>query len=249
MSTEQLPVIEIFGPTIQGEGPNSGVITHFIRFAGCSYRCTWCDTPEAVIPSEIVKYRKFMDIHEIILALHKLGPAPWITFTGGDPCLHDLHDLISLIKHTFPKAKIAVETQGAKEASWLAKCDHVVISPKPPSSGEVTDYVALHKVITRVGPGHVALKIAVFTDEDLKYVKGIRARLPFHPLTIQVGTVRDNPDSDEPVDIQSNILTAYEHIVEECLKDKTFTDIKPGDGEIRLLPQLHTLIWGTERGK
>ena len=251
MSTEhELPVIEIFGPTIQGEGPNCGTVTHFIRFAGCSYRCTWCDTPEAVIPSEIVKHREFMNTHEIILALHKLGPSPWITFTGGDPCLQDLHELISLIRHSFPNVKIAVETQGAKEASWLSKCDYVVVSPKPPSSGEITDMTTLHKVISRAGAGHTALKVVIFDDNDFKYAKDIRARLPSYPFTLQVGTVRDEDEDFNPsVTVQDNILEAYRVIVEDCLRDEMFKDTKPDHGEIRLLPQLHTLIWGTERGK
>ena len=45
------PVIEIFGPTIQGEGAEAGVPTHFVRLGGCDYRCSWCDTMYAVDPS------------------------------------------------------------------------------------------------------------------------------------------------------------------------------------------------------
>ena len=41
-------VSEIFGPTVQGEGPQIGCPTYFIRTGGCDYRCSWCDTPYAV---------------------------------------------------------------------------------------------------------------------------------------------------------------------------------------------------------
>lgn len=37
-----IKIAEIFGPTIQGEGPNTGVKTLFVRVAGCSFRCSWC---------------------------------------------------------------------------------------------------------------------------------------------------------------------------------------------------------------
>jgi 7-carboxy-7-deazaguanine synthase len=34
------PVIEVFGPTVQGEGPDAGRPAYFVRFGGCDYRCS-----------------------------------------------------------------------------------------------------------------------------------------------------------------------------------------------------------------
>src|SRR5262249_28890125 len=48
--TEDIRISEIFGPTIQGEGPLIGRPTVFVRTAGCDYRCRWCDTLYAVLP-------------------------------------------------------------------------------------------------------------------------------------------------------------------------------------------------------
>src|SRR5262249_20785234 len=48
--TELVRISEIFGPTIQGEGPLIGRPTVFVRTAGCDYRCAWCDTLYAVLP-------------------------------------------------------------------------------------------------------------------------------------------------------------------------------------------------------
>ena len=39
-----IPVLEIFGPTIQGEGMVVGRKTMFVRTAGCDYSCSWCDS-------------------------------------------------------------------------------------------------------------------------------------------------------------------------------------------------------------
>lgn len=38
----KIPVAEIFGPTIQGEGPNSGCKCIFVRVVGCDFKCEWC---------------------------------------------------------------------------------------------------------------------------------------------------------------------------------------------------------------
>ncbi|PGD66807.1 7-carboxy-7-deazaguanine synthase QueE, partial [Bacillus toyonensis] len=37
----KIPVLEIFGPTIQGEGMVIGQKTMLIRTAGCDYSCSW----------------------------------------------------------------------------------------------------------------------------------------------------------------------------------------------------------------
>jgi 7-carboxy-7-deazaguanine synthase len=47
---ERIRISEIFGPTIQGEGPLIGRPTVFVRTGGCDYRCSWCDTLYAVLP-------------------------------------------------------------------------------------------------------------------------------------------------------------------------------------------------------
>lgn len=41
----RLVVNEIFGPTIQGEGPSSGRRCGFHRLGGCNLSCRWSDTP------------------------------------------------------------------------------------------------------------------------------------------------------------------------------------------------------------
>jgi len=42
---DALLVSEIFGPTLQGEGPTAGLPTMFLRLGGCNLACSWCDTP------------------------------------------------------------------------------------------------------------------------------------------------------------------------------------------------------------
>src|SRR4051812_46730356 len=63
------PVIEIFGPTIQGEGAEAGLPTHFVRFGGCDYRCVWCDTMYAVDPAIVRSTSRRLTTDEIIAEL------------------------------------------------------------------------------------------------------------------------------------------------------------------------------------
>jgi 7-carboxy-7-deazaguanine synthase len=39
-----LLVSEVFGPTLQGEGPHTGQAAAYIRLGGCNLRCRWCGT-------------------------------------------------------------------------------------------------------------------------------------------------------------------------------------------------------------
>lgn len=41
----RIPVMEIFGPTVQGEGMVIGQKTMFVRTAGCDYRCPGATRP------------------------------------------------------------------------------------------------------------------------------------------------------------------------------------------------------------
>lgn len=44
-TARRVAVSEVFGPTIQGEGPSAGRPAVFLRLAGCNLACRWCDTP------------------------------------------------------------------------------------------------------------------------------------------------------------------------------------------------------------
>src|SRR5947209_16740694 len=92
------PVIEIFGPTIQGEGAEAGLPTHFIRLGGCDYRCSWCDTMYAVDPATVRRDSVRLGVGEIREALGDLGGAPrWVSISGGNPALHLLAPVVEAL--------------------------------------------------------------------------------------------------------------------------------------------------------
>ncbi len=173
MKEGKLPIMEIFGPTIQGEGIMTGTVTHFLRTGGCGLRCSWCDSLYAVEPAQIRAGRIMMTTPEILDAIESLPNAPYITFTGGDPCLHErLGDIILTLN--MRGMKIAVETQGQLFPLWLKACDVVTFSPKGPSSGNVVDYHILADMIENMwGFGRrstrICIKVVCFSDQDFEY--------------------------------------------------------------------------------
>ena len=243
----KLPIIEIFGPTLQGEGSTIGCITHFVRLAGCPIRCNWCDTPAAVLPELIKQHRKWMSVDEITAKLWELGKIPLITFTGGEPCLHNLGPLISSVTFQRCVPKIAIETLGLHFYDWMHECNYINISPKPPSAQVVYDLDVLGKTLQHFSyhENVITLKVVIFTDADLEFAWEVRQRWPNYALCIQVG----NP---ETLSLHSDLgklrqLERLRLLTEKVLKDTRFQIDQTNP--VRVLPQLHTLIWGNENGK
>ena len=135
----QLRIAEIFGPTIQGEGAVIGVPTVFVRAGGCDYRCSWCDSLHAVDS----KYRHDwtrMSAQDIVAKVEQLsgGEPLTISLSGGNPAIQDFSSLISLGKDR--GYGFAMETQGSVAQDWFRELSMLILSPKPPSSGETVDW-------------------------------------------------------------------------------------------------------------
>ena len=94
---ERIRISEIFGPTIQGEGPLVGRPTVFVRTGGCDYRCTWCDTLYAVLPEYHDEWTP-MTPAAIMARVNELagGKPVLVSLSGGNPALQPLSPLIAL---------------------------------------------------------------------------------------------------------------------------------------------------------
>jgi 7-carboxy-7-deazaguanine synthase len=241
--TERIRISEIFGPTIQGEGPLIGSPSIFVRTGGCDYRCKWCDTLYAVLP----EYRDewiLMTPPEIMARVNELaGLRPvLISLSGGNPALQSLGSLIALGRrdgHSF-----ALETQGSVSQAWFADLDWLIVSPKPPSSGMATDWDALESCIAAAkGRARCALKIVVFNEGDYAYARTVTARCPGVPIYLQVGNsvphhAGGDTTSDE-VDF-GDLMGRLRWLADRTIKDRWF--------DATVLPQLHVLAWGNKRG-
>jgi 7-carboxy-7-deazaguanine synthase len=236
------PVVEVFGPTIQGEGELAGMPTAFVRFGGCDYRCTWCDSLHAVLPEDVRRAPR-LTAAEIATAVGALDGRPaWVTLSGGNPALLELGGLVSQL-HAEGR-RVAVETQGSVWRDWLGDVDLLTISPKPPSSGMATaeHEAETHAFIRRAAtvPAPAVIKVVVFDEPDYEWASRLRARHPGLPFHLSCGT--DPPGAGESHEAAlAGISARYRWLAERASAD-------PDMAGARILPQLHVLAWGHELG-
>jgi len=102
--SKPLPVMEHFF-TLQGEGFHSGRAAYFIRLAGCDVGCVWCDVKE----SWSISPEQYLTIDQLLEALSNAA-ADFVVITGGEPTMHDLTELTSVLKKN--GFEIAIETAG-----------------------------------------------------------------------------------------------------------------------------------------
>lgn len=235
-----LRIAEIFGPTIQGEGAVIGQPTVFVRAGGCDYRCSWCDSLHAVDPAYRDSWIK-MSAHDVMAEIEDLsGGVPLtVSLSGGNPAIQNFAPLIALGQEK--GYRFALETQGSIARGWFAKLDPLILSPKPPSSGESVDWDRFDACITAADRAERALKIVIFDEPDYVWAKTVANRYPDLPLYLQPGNHTPPPPEAEDAEIDMDgIMNRYEWLIEKTLADRWFTP--------KILPQLHVLVWGNKRG-
>lgn len=227
-------VMEIYR-SIQGEGMLMGVPTTFVRFFACNLRCSWCDTKyswsvreggtwEAISPEEVVRRVDSLGTQHVVL-------------TGGEPTLQkDLFQLAILLKEG--RHHLTVETNAtifpAKAVPFI---DLWSLSPKLSSAGE--NYLRLPIIQTfleELRPDQQQWKFVVRDDADAQLLEELISRFPlFHerhlPIILQPEGDRAMPDYP----------AALERLAEEV--HKPFWD----QYNVRVLPQLHVIIWGRRK--
>ena len=119
-----LIIKEIF-ESIQGEGAKAGVLTDFVRLAGCSVNCPikkHCDTDYS--------NGQEMSVEEIIQSINN----KIVTITGGEPLDQNIYELCRRLCRSFHF--VHIQTSGLIDMSkdLYANTHFVVCSPKAPVS-------------------------------------------------------------------------------------------------------------------
>ena len=236
-----IPVAEIFGPTIQGEGPDVGLKTMFLRVVGCDFNCSWCDSKFAwKVNKDTFQYEE-NELANILITKCLENDCLSVVITGGNPCLYDFKYIINKL-HQF-NIKVGIETQGSILPEWLILADVIVISPKAPSSNQKNILKDLNKFITQhYSEFHdLAIKIPIFNEADFKFAntfyKKFENKLHNHfKFYLSVG----NSDVNESGDISNRILMDYEKLINRVIASNM--------NKVYILPQVHTLIWGNKQG-
>ena len=168
---------------------------------------------------------------------HLSGDTPLVvSLSGGNPAIQDFSDLTTLGRAE--NYRFACETQGSVAREWFSDLDTLVLSPKPPSSGETVDWALFEDCISAAkNCPNVVMKIVIFDDVDYAWAKEAASRFPDLPLYLQPGNSQVDPETPvAPEDVTDRLLW----LVEKATADKWY---RP-----RMLPQLHVLLWGNKRG-
>lgn len=234
--TNQLPIAELFGPTLQGEGPAAGQSASFLRFMGCNLSCSWCDTKYTWDPTshDLRAGTTWMTVDTIVEQLLR-SPAGIIVITGGEPLLQQEHpawnDLLTALTG---QRRIHLETNGTivPSRATLDAIDIINVSPKLANAGDHRGHQnptirAEYADLAGSYPG-LHLKIVCRTDDDVRQAALIAQALhwPWDRVWVM-------PEGTTPVE-----LTERWPII---------ADAATRYG-INATHRLHVLAWGDKRG-
>ncbi len=162
---------------------------------------------------------KEMSIQEILKEVKKAG-REWICLTGGEPLLQE--DIYKLVDLLLKEHRIILETNGSILIDKLPTEERLIISLdiKTPSS-KMEKYMKLEN-IDYLGPKDY-MKFVIKDERDFQYAKSIMEEKEISAEVIF-----------QPV-WGSDLRWLAERVLEEGLN-------------VRVLPQLHKIIWGDKRG-
>lgn len=232
--SKPVPVTEIFGPVLQGEGKLIGRQTYFIRLGGCDYNCSWCDTPGSVDPALVKANAEHLTVDQILARLPEQPNGRWVTLSGGNPAIFELSELVTRLAER--GYQVAAETQGSIAAKWLGWIDLVTVSPKPPSSGMTPKFkLAAFKAILELWPDpDVVVKVPIANEADLKWFKVLLETIPT-TIEVFVQPVRNALSTDPTEDKIITQLQDLRTLANAVMRDPTL-------GRVTVLPQLHALL-------
>lgn len=153
-----LKINEIFW-SAQGEGLRSGVSSIFVRLAGCSLRCPYCDTRLAWSRGN---ERSVVEIVAAVATIAAEHPGARLVITGGEPLEQDLRELAAVCRLRW---SLAIETNGLRFQEL--PCDWWTVSPKD---------VSRYKVHPQLWGRVAEIKLLVTPALNLRIVKRMRSR-------------------------------------------------------------------------
>src|SRR5271165_5242590 len=158
-----------------------------------------------------------------------------VVITGGEPLAQDVGALVATLRDKH----VTIETSGTIFAD-LPQVALFSISPKVGSSGYTPKPATLRKFCA-AAPGRMQLKFVIADDRDyeeaLASVRGLGDALP--PAT---------PVILQPESSRAGRGERYAETL-RTLTEKALADGRWSAFDIRVLPQLHYILWGGEPGR
>lgn len=229
-------VNEMFA-SVQGEGSHVGMVGFFVRFAGCSLKCQWCDTEYA--------WREGNDIclDDIVEACRGFR---YVVLTGGEPL--EQREAVKYIAEVLLDSDIQVdiETNGTQPFPLIEseRKPFWSISPKLPSSGRSPHARLLHTSFHSTYRDHCQFKFVIGGDRDLESAKNLLLTLGWEPgrQPEWFGSVPIYLQPEASTLLMDPINRVVDRLFIEAQKEPWAT------WGARVLPQVHRLIWGDRRG-
>lgn len=234
-TADTLVVQEVFGVTVQGEGPSAGRRCSFIRLGGCNLSCTWCDQPESWDASRF-DLRQTLTRRTVAEIMDRAmqGDPGMVVITGGEPLLHQHQDGWRSLVWVLINAgvEIEVETNGTQEpeehtARWVTRFN---VSPKLAHAGDPAD--------KRIRPGalyalHNTRKaVFKFVCRDLADLHEVQAFTAAHALDpSRVWIMPEGTDN-------ATVSTRLGELADPAIA-----------AGFNLSHRLHVAIWGDEKGR
>lgn len=229
---------EVFGPTVQGEGPSTGRRAAFVRLGLCNLDCSWCDTPYTwdwqgrngpPQDREALYHQTPEELADELLALD----VGLVVITGGEPMLQQrsLVPLVDLLNDA--GVAIEVETNGTLSVrpelvtspAWIGWN----VSPKLSGSGVDPALAIVPEALGQyVGLG-ARFKFVVGSLAELDEVSRVVELLNVDPCRIWI-----MPEGRTPEAVLAGARALVEPVIERGWN---------------LSQRLHVLLWGDERGR
>jgi 7-carboxy-7-deazaguanine synthase len=227
-------VMEIYR-SIQGEGTLMGVPTTFVRFFACNLRCSWCDTKYSWSVREGGTWES-LSPEEVVQRVEELG-ARHIVLTGGEPTLQkELPQLAQLLKEK--GYHLTIETNATIfPAQAVPLIDLWSLSPKLSSAGE--NYLripVMQTFLEHLKPDQQQWKFVIRDEDDMLLLQNFLSQFPIFqeqqlPILLQ-------PEGSLAV---NNYPAALEYLA-ELVRNPFWRPYF-----VRVLPQLHVIIWGRRK--
>jgi len=210
-------VVEKF-TSVNGEGPLSGQLVVFIRFAGCNLNCSYCDTTWANSSDVSYDFMTSLDIYKYIKSTEIRN----VTLTGGEPLLQE--GIIELLEMLSKDKRLHVEI----ETNGSVPLNEFEIMENPPSfnmdyklpSSNMEDKMNLNNFACLNYKDTV--KFVCGSNEDLQKCKFVIDKYALSHITnVYISPVFGQIDLEKIVDF---------------MKDNKMNDVN-------LQIQLHKIIW------
>lgn len=225
-----LVVSEIFGPTVQGEGPFIGRRCGFVRLGRCNLACQWCDTPYSWDWSRFDPSKELTEqAVDAIVARIATMAVDTVVITGGEPLLQQRR-LVPLVA-AFRRLKWQTHVETAGTIAWegdLKLIDNWVVSPKLSNSGMSPRRRLRYDVLKRFADLGASFKFVVVEPGDLDEVASIVNKAGILPTNVWI-----MPEGTKPKVVADRTA----HLADDVIARGW-----------NLTTRLHVLAWGNKRG-